>query len=117
MVLTESVDTVGSVLAQMTPRDTVVIAYSDVESTVGWAAIHGAKAEFRQDIPRVPSGGELRDMPIWRFDAALRRGQRPVRDADGQRGSAACLLCRESLIAAQLLNWVMPSPQAAVRSC
>lgn len=67
VVLTESVDTVGSVLAQMTPRDTVVIAYSDVESTVGWAAIHGAKAEVRQDIPRVPSGGELRDMPIWRF--------------------------------------------------
>ena len=67
VVLAESADTVGSVLDQMTFRDTIVIAYSDVESTVGWAAIYGPKAEVRQDIPRAPSGGELRDMPILRF--------------------------------------------------
>jgi hypothetical protein len=67
VILAEPTDTVGSILDQMTPDDTVVIAYSDVESAVGWAAIYGPKAKGRQDIPRAPGGGELRDVPIWRF--------------------------------------------------
>ncbi len=67
VVLAEPADTVGSILGQMMPHDTVVVAYSDSESAVGWAAIHGPKAEGHQDIPRALSGGELRDMPIWRF--------------------------------------------------
>jgi hypothetical protein len=81
VVLVEHTDTVGSVLDQMTPRDTVVVAYSDAENVVGWAIIYGPEAEGRQDIPRAPSGSELREMAVGefghRYGAAL--GERAVR--------------------------------------
>jgi hypothetical protein len=81
VVIVEHTDTVGSVLDQMTPRDTVVVAYSDAENTVGWTVIYGPEAAGHQDIPRAPSGAQLRDMPVGefahRFGAA--RGQHAVR--------------------------------------
>ena len=48
----------------MTPRDTVVVAYSDPDSGVGWAVIYGPEAEGRQDIPRAPRGAQLREMTV-----------------------------------------------------
>jgi hypothetical protein len=81
VVIVERTDAVGSVLDQMTPRDTVVVAYSDAENAVGWAIIYGPEAEGRQDIPRAPSGAQLREMSIGefahRFGAAS--GQHAVR--------------------------------------
>jgi hypothetical protein len=67
VVIAEHTDTVGSVLDQMTPRDNVVIAYSDAENTVGWAIIYGPEAEGRQDIPRAPGGSDLREMSVGEF--------------------------------------------------
>lgn len=67
VVIVEPADTVGSVLDQMTPRDTVVMAYSDVEATVGWAVIYGPEAAGHQDIPRAPSGDQLREMSVGEF--------------------------------------------------
>jgi hypothetical protein len=67
VVIVEPADTVGSVLDQMTPHDTVLLAYSDIEATVGWAVVHGPEAAGHQDIPRVPSGAQLRDMSIGEF--------------------------------------------------
>ena len=67
VVIAEPTDNLGSVLDQMTPRDTVVVAYSDIEATVGRAVIYGPKADGRQDIPRVSGDTELRDMPVWNF--------------------------------------------------
>lgn len=64
VVIVESSYTVGFVLDQMTPRDTVVVAYSDPALTVGWAVIYGPEAEGRQDIPRAPSGTQLREMTV-----------------------------------------------------
>ncbi|CAN5674272.1 hypothetical protein BH09ACT8_BH09ACT8_39980 [soil metagenome] len=64
VVIVESSYTVGFVLDQMTPRDTVVVAYSDPDVTVGWAVIYGPEAEGRQDIPRAPSGAQLREMTV-----------------------------------------------------
>jgi hypothetical protein len=67
VVLVEPADTVGTVLDQMTARDTVVVAYSDAETTVGWAVIYGPEAAGRQDIPRAPSDVRLREMSIAEF--------------------------------------------------
>ncbi len=64
VVIVESSDAVGTVLDQMTPRDTVVVAFSDPETTVGWTVIYGPEAEGRQDIPRAPSDLQLREMSI-----------------------------------------------------
>lgn len=66
VVIVEPSDTVGSVLDQMAPRDTFVVAYSDVEATVGWTVICGPEVEGRQDI-QAPPGTELHDMPVWNF--------------------------------------------------
>jgi hypothetical protein len=78
VVLVEPTDTVASVVDQMTPRDTVVVAFSDLEATAGWAVIYGPEAAGRQDIPRLPRGPELRDMPVWMF--AHRYGAASVLD-------------------------------------
>jgi hypothetical protein len=67
VVIVERADTVGLVLDQMTPRDTVVMAYSDIEATVGWAVIYGPEAAGHQDIPRAPSDAQLRDMSVGEF--------------------------------------------------
>ena len=64
VVIVEPTDTVGSVLDQMTPRDTLIVAYSDVEATVGWAVIYGREIEGRQDFQ---APGEMHDMPVWNF--------------------------------------------------
>ncbi|MCV7228451.1 hypothetical protein [Mycolicibacterium komossense] len=64
LVIVESSYTVGFVLDQMTPRDTVVVAYPDADVTIGWAVIYGPEAEGRQDIPRAPRGTQLRDMTV-----------------------------------------------------
>ncbi|CAN5756275.1 hypothetical protein BH09ACT7_BH09ACT7_18120 [soil metagenome] len=67
VVIVEPADSVGSVLDQMTPRDTVVLAYSDAQTGVGWALIYGPEAAGHQDIPRAPSGAQLRDMTVGEF--------------------------------------------------
>jgi NAD(P)H-dependent flavin oxidoreductase YrpB (nitropropane dioxygenase family) len=68
VVIVEPADPVGSVLAQMTPGDTVVLAYSDVEAGIGWAIIHGPEATGHQDIPRAaPNGAQLRDITVGEF--------------------------------------------------
>jgi len=64
VVIVESSYPVGFVLDQMTPRDTVVVAYSDPDAGVGWAVIYGPEAEGRQDIPRAPRGAQLREMTV-----------------------------------------------------
>jgi hypothetical protein len=83
VVIVEPTDTLASVLDQMTLRDTVVVAYSDPENTVGWAIIYGPEAQGRQDVPRAPSGSELREMTVGefanRYGAAM--GERAVRVA------------------------------------
>ncbi len=67
VIIVEPTDTVGSVLDQMTPHDTVVVACSDIDAAVAWAVIYGPKADSRQDIPQPPSATELRDMPVSTF--------------------------------------------------
>jgi hypothetical protein len=67
VVIVESADTVGSVLDQMTPRDTVAVTYSDIQTAVGWAVIYGPEAAGHQDIPRAPSGAQLREMSVGEF--------------------------------------------------
>jgi hypothetical protein len=64
IVLTEREDTVGSILDQMTPRDAVVIAYSDPDRDVGWAAIYGPEAEAAVDVPRVSTDAQLYRLPV-----------------------------------------------------
>ena len=68
VVLAEPQDTVGSVLEQMTPTDTVVVAYPDPDRDVGWTAIYGPEAEDVADVVDVPrlstGGGALCHMPI-----------------------------------------------------
>jgi hypothetical protein len=41
VVLVEPDEPVGAVLEQMTPHDAVVVAYSDPDDVVGWAAMYG----------------------------------------------------------------------------
>ena len=67
VVIVEPTDNVGSVLDQMTARDTLVVAYSDVEATVRWALIHGPEVGIPQDISQAPSDADLRDIPVWDF--------------------------------------------------
>jgi hypothetical protein len=67
VVIVEPTDSIGTVLDQMTPHDTVMLAYSDAEATVGWAVMYGPEADGRQHIPRAPSDIELRHMPVWEF--------------------------------------------------
>ena len=67
LVIVEPTDTIGSVYDQMTPHDSVVIAYSDVESTVGWTVIHGPKVSGHHDIPQAASDAELRAKPVRDF--------------------------------------------------
>jgi hypothetical protein len=67
VVIVEPTDTIATVLDQMEPCDTVMLAYSDVEATVGWAFIYGPEADGRQHIPQAPSDIELRHMPVWEF--------------------------------------------------
>ena len=64
VVLTEPEDTVGSVLNQMTPRDAVLVAYSDPDRDVGWAAIYGPEAEAAVDVPRVSTDPQLCRLPV-----------------------------------------------------
>ncbi len=64
IVLTEREDTVGSVLDQMTPRDAVLVAYSDPDRDVGWAAIYGPEAEAAVDVPRVSTDAQLCRLPV-----------------------------------------------------
>ena len=66
VVIVEPKDTVATVLDQMQPCDTVMLAYSDVEATVGWAVIYGPEADGRQHIPQAP-GDRAATLPVWQF--------------------------------------------------
>jgi hypothetical protein len=67
VVIVEPTDTIATVLDQMRPFDTVMLAYSDVEATVGWAVVYGPEVDGRQHIPQAPSDVELRHMSVWEF--------------------------------------------------
>jgi hypothetical protein len=64
VVIVEADDTVGSVLDQMAPHDTVVIAWSDPEVTVGWAVIYGPEVHGRHDVSWAVDDAGLREMSI-----------------------------------------------------
>jgi len=63
VVLAESQDTVGSVLDQMTPTDTLVVAYSDPGREVGWAVIYGPLVDD-VEVPRVSADAQLYELPV-----------------------------------------------------
>lgn len=64
VVLMEPDAPVGAVFDQMTARDVVVVAYSDPDAVVGWAALYGESAAAPSamsvtDIPRATPVGTL----------------------------------------------------------
>jgi hypothetical protein len=91
VVLVERDDTVGTVLDQMTPRDAVVVTYSDEVDDVGWAAIYGPEAQGLHDIPCSPADRELRHTPIGDF--ANRFGGPASRRAVRLRGGVLRQAC------------------------
>jgi hypothetical protein len=64
VVLAEPSDTVVSVLDQMAPSDTVVVAYCDPLHDVGWTAIHGPDAVGAAGTPRVAIDQQLCRLPV-----------------------------------------------------
>jgi hypothetical protein len=78
VLLAEPEEPVAAVLSQMTPHDAVVVAYSDAECEVGWAAVYGPQAQGANEIPPVSWDSELLSMPIGKF-ARAHRNRRAVR--------------------------------------
>jgi hypothetical protein len=64
VVLAAVGDPVGSVLDQMTDRDTVVVAYPDTTRELGWAAIYGAEVQGVPELPRVSADDQLRTLTV-----------------------------------------------------
>jgi hypothetical protein len=64
VLIVESDDTVGSVLDQMTPRDTFLVTFCDSVNAVGWFFACGPEAEGGEGIWPTRDGAELRAMTI-----------------------------------------------------
>jgi hypothetical protein len=64
VVLAEPDDTVGSVLDQMRPEDTLVVAFPDPTAGIGWIAICGSRAMGGDDAVPLIAGTKLRAMEI-----------------------------------------------------
>jgi hypothetical protein len=89
VVIVEPDDTLGTVLDQMTTHDALLVAYSDMQTAVGWIAIYGAQADAANHVPQTFEHAGLRDMPIDTFirthatanSRAVRVRPYPPRDA------------------------------------
>jgi hypothetical protein len=64
VALAEPDDTVGSVLDQMRPQDTLVVAFPEPAEGIGWFAIFGSRARAAPDAVPLMAGAKLRAMPI-----------------------------------------------------
>jgi hypothetical protein len=64
VVLAEPDDTVGSVLDQMRPEDTIVVAFPEPADGIGWIAICGSRAPRAHDAVPLIAGTRLRAMEI-----------------------------------------------------
>jgi hypothetical protein len=64
VALAEPDDTVGSVLDQMRPEDTLVVAFPEPADGIGWFAIYGSRAARAHDAVPLIAGTKLRAMPI-----------------------------------------------------
>jgi hypothetical protein len=60
VLIVEPDDTFGSVLDQMTPRDTFVVTFCGSDNTVGWIVAYGPEAEGREGISLARDDAELR---------------------------------------------------------
>ncbi len=60
VLIVESDDTVGSVLDQMTPRDTFLVTFCDSANAVGWIVAHGPEVEGGEGIWPTRNGADLR---------------------------------------------------------
>jgi hypothetical protein len=67
VVIVEPDDTLGTVLDQMTAHDALLVAYSDIQNTVGWIAIYGAQADAANHVAHTFEHAGLRDTPIDTF--------------------------------------------------
>jgi hypothetical protein len=64
VALAEPDDTVGSVLDQMWPEDTLVVAFPEPADGIGWFAICGSRAARVHDAVLFIAGTKWRAMPI-----------------------------------------------------
>jgi hypothetical protein len=64
VALAEPDDTVGSVLDQMRPEDTLVVAFPEPADGIGWIAICGSRAARAHDAVPLIAGTKLRAMEI-----------------------------------------------------
>jgi hypothetical protein len=64
VALAEPDDTVGCVLDQMRPDDTLVVAFPEPADGIGWIAICGSRAARAPDAVPLIAGTKLRAMPI-----------------------------------------------------
>jgi hypothetical protein len=67
VVIVEPQDALGAVLDQMRPHDVLLVAYSDIQNTVGWVAIYGAQADGMGHIPSAFDGAAIRDTAVDTF--------------------------------------------------
>jgi hypothetical protein len=70
VALAEPDDTVGSVLDQMRPEDTLVVCYPEPADGIGWFAICGSRAARADEAVPLIAGTKLRAMAI----SSLTRG-------------------------------------------
>ncbi|HEX5144359.1 MAG TPA: hypothetical protein VFW21_10870 [Mycobacterium sp.] len=78
VVLVEADEPIAAVLDQMTAHDAVVVAYSDPEDAVGWAAMYGIDSVGAREVSQdwqMPSGEDLRRMPVESFVRGCPSGQ------------------------------------------
>jgi hypothetical protein len=64
VTLAEPDDTVGSVLDQMRPEDTLVVAFPEPADGIGWFAICGSRAAQAHEAVPLIAGTKFRAMPI-----------------------------------------------------
>lgn len=97
VVIVEPDDTLGTVLDQMTAHDALLVAYSDIQNTVGWIALYGAQADASNHVAHTFENPGLRDMPIDSFtrthvtanSRAVRVRPYPPRDAMPFQGATS----------------------------
>lgn len=84
VVLAEPDDVLESLLDQMSPRDELMVAYCDDDSSVGWNVLYGPESIADQGIPHVTDDERLRATTVAAFAQTCAGGRvvqrRPAAD-------------------------------------
>jgi hypothetical protein len=67
VVLAEPDHAMESLLDQMSVRDTLVVAHSDDNGSVGWGVLYGSDSVGGQGVPHVHDDARLRSTPVATF--------------------------------------------------